>query len=162
MLRTAAILICTAAVASAGLSGCAPVIRTQGYMVLDANPRDAVVGEDGKLAVESKYGTPTAVSTFDENIWYYMAQATDQFGAYRPTVRQRYIVAIRFDEDTQTVASVEEFDVNDGRQIAFSSRETPTIGRELGVLEQLLGTLGQTFLPPPEDDPGQLPGQGGL
>jgi CO/xanthine dehydrogenase Mo-binding subunit len=44
----------------------------------------------------------------------------------------------------------------DGEQIAMNSRETPTRGRALTVLEQLLGNVGRGQLPRTEDDtPGQ-------
>ena len=48
----------------------------------------------------------------------------------------------------------------DARDIEYSDRETPTRGRELTILEQLLGNVGQGGLPPMDDDPGQRrPGQ---
>jgi hypothetical protein len=43
------------------------------------------------------------------------------------------------------------YDVNDGRVLAYNSRITPTRGRELGILEQLFGTIGSLR--------NQLPGQ---
>ena len=55
--------------------------------------------------------------------------------------------------------TVQEF--ADGRVIAYNDRETPTRGREMSVLEQLLGSISAAgALPPPEVNPNQHGRQG--
>ncbi len=153
-IRLIAPLLAAAALAAA----CTPVVKYQGYMILDDTPATAKVGEDNMNSVRTKFGSPTQISTFEPNIWYYMAQTTDQFGAYRPRLRGRSIIAITFDKQTQKVASVKTFTAEDGRVIAYSGRETATTGRELSIIEQLLSTLGTSMLPPQDADPGDIPG----
>jgi hypothetical protein len=51
-------------------------------------------------------------------------------------------MVVRFDGDT--VAAVEKYGLERGRIVAYDDHETPTRGRELGVLEQLLGNVGRT------------------
>lgn len=135
------------------IAGCTPISYSQGYQVLDERPGDAKVGET-MAAVRAKYGSPTVISTFEPNIWFYMHQVNDHFGFYRPRIRTREIVAINFDKRTEQVASVNQYTEKDGRVIGISTRETPTRGRELGILEQILGTVGAPQLPPQDDDPG--------
>ena len=55
------------------------------------------------------------------------------------------------------MTSLNTLSLKDGRVIAFNGRETPTRGRELTVLEQLLGTLGQGSVLGDQEDgnPGQ-------
>lgn len=36
-----------------------------------------------------------------------------------------------------------DYDLEDGRVVSYASRETPTRGRELNLLEQLLGNIGR-------------------
>ena len=51
--------------------------------------------------------------------------------------------------------------LKDGKVIAYNGRETPTRGRELTILEQLLGNVGRGGMLPNRDDegaPGQRPG----
>lgn len=138
------------------LTACAPVSKYQGYTVLESSPSSAKVNEDTMATVRTKYGSPTTVSTFEPNIWYYMAQTTDQFGAYRPKLRQREIVSIIFDKSSEKVAEIKTYTAEDGKIIAFSDRETPTSGRELSVVQQLLGNIGSAMLPRNDDDPGQI------
>ena len=76
---------------------------------------------------------------------------------------QRSIIAIQFDEE-DVVSDVLIYDAEDGRVLDYSSRITPTRGRELGILEQLFGTLGslRNQLPgmqnPDNRQPGDNPG----
>ena len=150
--------ILTAAVLSVMACGCTPVVKYQGYVALEEQPSTAKVGEDTINSVRSKFGSPTQISTFETNTWYYMTQTTDQFGAYRPRLRGRLVTAIKFDKESQKVAEVKTYTAADGRVIAYNDRETATSGRELGILQQLLGTLGTTMLPQQDADPGDLPG----
>ena len=54
------------------------------------------------------------------------------------------------------VASVRTLGLTDGEQIAMNRNETPTRGRALTVLEQLLGNVGRGQQPrTDEDTPGQ-------
>jgi hypothetical protein len=59
------------------------------------------------------------------------------------------------------VETVNNYSLKDGKVIAYNGRETPTRGRELTVLEQILGTVGRgTMLPNDQDSgvPGSRPG----
>jgi outer membrane protein assembly factor BamE (lipoprotein component of BamABCDE complex) len=150
-------ILCAAGLAIL-VSGCTPITAYQGYQPIDVKPADVKVGDDSKQTVRVKLGSPTTVSTFEPNIWYYMNQVTDQFGAYAPRTRTREIVAISFDKDSEKVQAVNTFTTKDGRVIAFNNKETPTIGKELSIFDQLLSNLGANLLPRQDDDPGQRPG----
>ena len=106
----------------------------------------------------TKFGTPTTLAVRDNNTWYYLSQTTDRFGAYAPKARKRDLIEISFDPANDKVKSVKTYTLADGRQIAYAKRETPTVGRELSIWEQLLGTLGSTLLPPDQTSPGTAPG----
>ncbi|MCU0732257.1 MAG: outer membrane protein assembly factor BamE, partial [Hyphomonas sp.] len=54
--------------------------------------------------------------------------------------------AIRFGEDDK-VDEVLRYTAKDGQVISYAARETPTRGRELGLWEQIFGTVGAVRLP---------------
>ena len=56
--------------------------------------------------------------------------------------RDRRIIAVSFD-DTGVVDEVAEYSLDDGRLVSYASRETPTRGRELSFIEQILGNVGR-------------------
>ena len=154
MLRTKLLL---AAFSAAALTvACAPVVGQNGFQAIDAKPTDIVAGADTKQTVLTKLGTPSTTSTFEhDNIWYYISQVTEKYTYNRPHVTQRTVTEITFNDAGQ-VAGVRTLGLDDGQQIAMNGRETPTRGRQLTILEQLLGNVGRGQLPrTDEDEPGQ-------
>lgn len=137
-------------------AACAPTVGTNGFQTVDVAPAEIKVGEDTKATVLAQLGSPSATSTFEDNIWYYISQTTERYTYNRPQVSQRSITAITFNEADDKVAEVRNLDLADGQQVAMNDRETPTRGRELTVLEQLLGNVGRGQLPRTNED---VPGQ---
>lgn len=148
--------------AVAALSACAPIRATSGYQAIEHNPKDMKVGMDTKSTVLDQLGSPSAQSTFDPNIWYYISQNSAEVGYHKPHITKRAIVAITFDKESEKVTKIDTYSLKDGKVLAYNSRETPTRGREISAIEQLLGNVGRGQLAPMQDQgPGQLPGQGG-
>lgn len=154
MLRTK--LLIAAFSAAALTTACAPVIGQNGFQAIDARPTDIVAGTDTKQTVLARLGTPSTTSTFEsDNIWYYISQVTEKYTYNRAQVTQRSVTEITFDEAGR-VAEVRTLGLDDGQRLAMNSRETPTRGRQLTILEQLLGNVGRGQLPrTDENEPGQ-------
>ncbi|HEY9219741.1 MAG TPA: outer membrane protein assembly factor BamE [Phenylobacterium sp.] len=158
MLRYAAFAALSAALLST--AACAPITSYRGFQAIETSPKDIQVGADTKSTVRTKLGSPSATSTFDPNLWFYIAEIKQHVAFYRPHVTQREVVAISFNGDTEAVEKVDVVTLEQGKAIAFNGRETPTRGRELTILEQLLGTVGRGSMLPNQDDtaPGNRPG----
>jgi len=124
------------------LGACAPVSSTHGFTAISDKPAEVKAGEDTKSTVMERLGSPSAVSTFDPNTWFYVSQSVQRVAFYKPRVTQREVVAVAFGED-EKVKAVNSYTLEDGKVIAFNGRATPTRGRELTILEQLLGTVGR-------------------
>ncbi len=153
-----ALLAAVGAVALAS-AACAPITSYNGFQPQDVRPEQIKVGDDSRSTVLSKLGSPSVQSAFDQNSWYYVTQIADKYAYYLPRVRQRSVVEIKFDKD-EKVTEVKSYKLTDGYQIAYDKHETPTRGRELSVLEQILGGLGRGGMLPQDNDPGN-PGGGG-
>ena len=149
-----------ALLASAGLTACSPITSYSGFQAIDSDPKDVKVGTDTKSTVRAKLGSPSATSTFDPNVWFYVNQVKERVAFRRPQVTSRNITAIVFNKDSEMVETVNVYTLKDGKVIAFNNRETPTRGREMTVLEQLLGSVGRGGLLPQDDEgvPGSRPG----
>ncbi|MCR5880344.1 outer membrane protein assembly factor BamE [Phenylobacterium sp. J367] len=141
-------------------AGCAPITSYSGFQAIESDPKDVAVGTDTKSTVRAKLGSPSATSTFDPNVWFYMNQVKQRVAFRKPQVTARNVTAITFNKDSELVESVNAYTLKDGKVIAFNGRETPTRGRELTVLEQLLGTVGRGGMLPRDDEgvPGTRPG----
>ncbi len=162
-----------AGAALAVLGACTATRDFHGYVPDQAFPEDVKPDVDTRTTVLARLGTPSTTSMFDqtgqimsptgkEKLWVYMSSTRELLAFYYPKVVQRSIIAIQFDEE-DVVSDVLIYDVDDGRVVDYSSRITPTRGRELGILEQLFGTLGslRNQIPGMEQDnrqPGDNPG----
>lgn len=155
MLRPTAL---AAALLTGAGAACAPIASNHGFTAIQAKPAELKAGNDTKSTVLDQLGSPSVVSTFDPNVWFYVSQSVQRVSFYNPRVTKREVVAVAFDE-AEKVKTVNSYTLQDGKVIAFNGRETPTRGRELTILEQLLGTVGRAANalggnPEDEDGPG--------
>ena len=157
MFRRAAYAI--VAVSLLSTAACAPITSYSGFQAIESDPKDVKVGADTKSTVRGKLGSPSATSTFDPNIWFYMNQVKQRVAFRKPTVIARNVTAITFSKENEQVESVNNYTLKDGKVIAYNGRETPTRGRELTILEQLLGNVGRGSMLPRDDEgvPGNRP-----
>lgn len=147
-----AVVVATGALATA----CAPAVGIHGFQSVDVKPTDIAIGTDTRETVLARLGSPSTTSTFEQqNIWYYISQVTEKYTFNVAQVSQRSVTQITFD-DAGLVTDVSTLGLTDGEQIAMNGRETPTRGRQLTIIEQLLGNVGRGQLPrTDEDQPGQ-------
>lgn len=138
-------------VAALGTAGCVPSYSTHGFTpqaeVLDT----LTAGTDTRGSVLRKLGRPSSSGTFDSTVWYYVASKMERFAFYEPKVIERTVVVVKFD-DAGLVTAVNRYGVEDGKVVDLVTRTTPTFGRELTVLQQILGNVGRV-------DPGGLTGR---
>jgi outer membrane protein assembly factor BamE (lipoprotein component of BamABCDE complex) len=149
--------VLAALAAATAVAACAPTVGRNGFQPIDVMPTDIVAGTDDKSTVLAKLGSPSTTSVFEgENVWYYITQTTEQYTFNRAQVSQRSVTAITFNEADDKVLEVRELGLEAGEQIAMNDRQTPTRGRQLTILEQLLGNVGRGQLPRTEEN---VPGQ---
>lgn len=131
-----ALILCLLAV-----SACTPITANRGNLLEDYQMKEVVAGQDGRDEVIRKIGSPTNISAFNDNIWYYMGQKTEKSGIFDPKITQERIVVVTFGQDGLVDSIVER---RDGREdVAIVARETPTSGNEITFVQQMLGNLGK-------------------
>lgn len=146
---------------AAGLTlvACTPVINQRGYVADAANEATIKTGTDTKATVQQRLGYASTTATFGgDNTWYYISQTEKQVVFFTPTVLNRRILAVSFDKDGR-VTGMRHYGLQDGHVIAFETRETPSRGRELTFLQQLLNAQTTQDTTPLTD---VNPGGGGL
>ncbi|WP_300542887.1 outer membrane protein assembly factor BamE [Maricaulis sp.] len=127
---------------AAGVSACNPVLRSHGYRYALQEEPNITPAEDTQDTVLARLGNPSTRGTFEQDTWYYISSTRESLAYLRPVTRDRRIIAVSFD-DAGVVSAVNEYSLEDGRVVAYAGRETPTRGRELTFLEQVLGNVGR-------------------
>ena len=131
-----------AAVAIAALGACSPRVDVRGNLP-DSEIVDTIkVGQSTKDIVQELLGTPSTIATTDNEVWYYIGEKTETVAFFSPTVLDRKVLEIRFDENAR-VTQVARYGLEDGKDVSLVGRETPTRGKELGFVEQLIGNIGR-------------------
>lgn len=132
------------------LVACAPITNQRGNLPDPDLLGQIEPGAQSRGDVANILGSPTSISSFGGEIWYYISAQTETVAFYEPEVIDQRVVAIAFDNDGM-VASIRTYGLDDARDIEPEERVTPTGGREMTFLEQLVGNIGRF-----SDRPGTL------
>ena len=128
---------------SAALAGCQPTIDYRGYQARGDDLAKVQVGM-AKSDVEGMLGSPstTASINVEGDSYYYISSRVEQKAFFDPIETDRQVFAVRFDQ-TDRVVSFANYGLADGEVIDFNTRRTPTKGKELTIIQQLLGNIGR-------------------
>ena len=137
-----AIGMVTAGVLASSLVACDKTIRVHGNMPDPEVIAEIQPGVDDRNGVVDKLGSPSAVSTFIDNKWYYIGQRSEQFAFLDPDILERSVLVVSFGEGG-LVDDTLLYTLEDGQIVAPIDRITPTEGKELNLLQQLFGNIGR-------------------
>jgi outer membrane protein assembly factor BamE (lipoprotein component of BamABCDE complex) len=104
-------------------------------------------------------GSPSTVATFNPNVWYYIAQKQEYYAFFKPAMLEQNVMQLNFNESGRLTA-IKRYDLSDSKDIDMVSRITPTAGKEITVLEQIMGNVGRFSGPRQETNPGAPTGGG--
>jgi len=122
-------------------AGCTPIREHQGYLVDDPLVAAIQPGVDNRDSVTGTLGRPTFVGQFDQRDWYYVSRNTRQLAFNMPRPFNQTVLHIRFDA-AGNVESVERSGLERVARIDPSNDETPTLGSDRSLFEELFGNIG--------------------
>ena len=122
-------------------AGCSTQYRNHGYVPLEEDLANIVVGVDTRDSVAESVGTPSTGGILDDSGYYYVYSRVRHFGMFEPKVIEREVLAITFDT-RGVVANIERFGLQDGRIVPLEQRVTDNSVVKTGFLRQLLDNIG--------------------
>lgn len=131
-----------AAALTVALAACDKTIRVHGNMPDPEVIAEIQPGVDDRTGVVDKLGSPSAVSTFIDNKWYYIGQRSEQFAFLNPDILERSVLVVSFGQNG-LVDDTLLYTLEDGQILTPIDRVTPTEGKELTILQQLFGNIGR-------------------
>ncbi len=140
ILRTAGRLL--GLVMCVALVACAPRLDSRGNLPDPDQLTKIKPGQHTRMQVTEILGSPSNISTFDLETWYYVSQRTETTAFFEPDVMTRQVVILRFDKGG-TLTDVRTIGLEEGRNVLPVERVTPTSGNEITFIEQILGNLGK-------------------
>jgi outer membrane protein assembly factor BamE (lipoprotein component of BamABCDE complex) len=124
------------------ISACSPVVDSRGNLPDDDAVLQVQPGIDDRSQVAKLLGSPSAIATFNDKTWYYISKKTSRVAFWDPTVLDQEVLMVKFD-DSGIVSDMKVYGLEDAHAVTPDPNETPTSGRELTILQQLLGNLGR-------------------
>jgi outer membrane protein assembly factor BamE (lipoprotein component of BamABCDE complex) len=135
-------MVLALALSALALGACAPTLDQRGNL---PDPDDVLAIEPGvqsKEQVAQLLGTPSTVGTFDDKTWYYISKRTETVAFFSPSVLDQQVLVIKFDNNNM-VQKVDLYGLDDAQEVSMESRETPTFGQKLSIIQQLFGNIGR-------------------
>lgn len=124
------------------VTACAPRVAIRGNLPRDEQLAKIQIGTQSRDEVAEILGTPSTLGTFDDKVWYYISRKTEKFAFFEEKVVDQKVIAIYFNQ-SNTVEAIQLYDEDDLRKVEMVERTTPTAGKDLSVLDQLIGNLGR-------------------
>lgn len=128
--------------AGLALAACDRPIQVRGHLPDEEAVAQIKPGDHSRSDVVEALGSPSAISTFEDDTWYYVGSKSRTFAFFEPDVLERSVLAVSFDE-AERVRETRLYTLEDGRPVDPVDRITPTEGKDLTLLQQLLGNLGR-------------------
>jgi outer membrane protein assembly factor BamE (lipoprotein component of BamABCDE complex) len=141
------------------LTGCETIVDQRGFAPTPGSVEKLEVGSQSREDVVRLIGSPSTVATFNPNVWYYITQKQETYAFFKPQMLEQNVLQLTFNE-TGRLQAMKKYELADGKDIEMVSRITPTAGKELTVLEQIMGNVGRFSGPRQETNPGAPTGSG--
>ena len=136
-------LIAAASVlATVAVAACTPTIDNRGNLPAPEALAQIKPGHSTEDDVQALLGTPSTTMNYGEEVWHYISDETESVSFFAPRELKRKVVSIYFGKDGK-VTRIAILGLKDGEKVTPIARETPTAGKELTVLDQLLGNVGR-------------------
>ncbi|MCQ2966141.1 MAG: outer membrane protein assembly factor BamE [Alphaproteobacteria bacterium] len=128
------------------LMGCTQMIDVHGDKLsdeeLDQKLSKLESGRTTYTEVKEILGTPSAVTSFDSEKWFYIYSEGKRQAFYQPEEIARSSVMINFD-DNGVFTSYERKTMADGRSVVPNPESTPLNAEELSFYEQVTESIGK-------------------
>ena len=122
------------------LTACTSAIDNRGYDFEIVDTTKIHVGQT-KEEVLKALGSPSTLSTFKDNAWYYISKKTATKSFFNPETVDQKVIIVHFNGDV--VSNIETIDKDQARKIELSKNETPTTGYETSILREVFGNFGR-------------------
>lgn len=124
------------------VAGCELPVQVHGNLPEDEQIAKLEPGQQGRTDIANLLGTPSALSTFQDDTWYYIGVKQTQFAFFDPDIKERNVLVLTFD-DQDRLLDKKLYTQADTREVDLVDKVTPTEGRSLTLLQQLLGNIGR-------------------
>ena len=121
-------------------NGCIKTVHISGHLFKEDEMK-ALEQARSKQDIENLLGSPTSVSDFGQETWYYITTKKETIAFLPDKILEQNIVAIRFNQDQ--VETISRYNEEDANQPHLVSEYTVTKGNDISTAQQLFSNVGR-------------------
>lgn len=121
---------------------CSPTINNHGFDKEDIDFTKVSPGVSTREDVQQTLGSPTNISNFNPETWYYISKKTSSTAFLPAKTLDQTVVEITF-SPSGTVTNVKTISGKEAREIKPVKRQTPTAGHDTSVLREVFSNFGR-------------------
>ena len=87
-------------------------------------------------------GPPSTIAQFEPKAWYYIGSEIQREAFSESRLLARKITEVQFDSQG-FVTVIKSYDTTEEEQVTPVGRQTPTAGKQLTIIQQLIGNAGR-------------------
>ncbi len=123
------------------IASCTVKTRKHGYVFEESSIKKLQKGKTDKSEVLDIMGTPSTISDFDKNIWYYIGNQTKQISMLKPKSISDRVLQISFKNNK--INEMKTYESSDIKALKFSNDKTEILGDDTGMLKDFVQNLGR-------------------
>jgi outer membrane protein assembly factor BamE (lipoprotein component of BamABCDE complex) len=135
-----------ASLGALAVGACDPIVDVHGFVPTPGSLEKLEVGSQSRDDVLRLLGNPSSVGNFGDTTWYYITQRQESVAFFEPSIVEQKVTAISFG-DNGRIREIKTYGLQDAKEAGMVDRKTPTVGKELTVVEQILGNVGRFNAP---------------
>ena len=123
------------------MNACTPTINNHGYEETNIDFSKIIPGLNEQDVLQ-KLGSPSTISSFAPQVWYYIMKTTETKAFFKPKLLEQRVFVVKFNEKG-IVTSAGETNKADFKEIAPNKTITPTSGYETNVFKEIFSNFGR-------------------
>lgn len=121
-------------------NGCIKTIHISGHLFKEGEIKSLEQAKN-KQDIENILGSPTSVSDFGQETWYYITTKKETIAFLPDKVIEQNIIAITFKKDL--VDAIYKYSERDANRVRLVSEYTATKGNDISATQQLFSNVGR-------------------
>ncbi|NQV99457.1 MAG: outer membrane protein assembly factor BamE [Rhodospirillales bacterium] len=122
------------------VAACTPRAQTRGNLPDPDLVAQLKEGDITRDEVAEFLGSPSSVTPFGEEVWFYISEQTETLAWFEPEIIRRQVLALHFNK-AGTLVKIETKGLEEANDLTPVDRKTPTHGNKFTLLEQLVGNF---------------------
>ena len=99
------------------------------------------IGTDKKEIIKQVLGAPSFIGNLGDNSLYYYSSAYKSLAFLKPKLIDQKVLQLKFD-NKDILENIYFFNKGDAVDRGMSEKETVTVGKKIGLIEQIINNIG--------------------